>query len=659
MTTQSVNPESTPAQPQPAVSAARSLSTQIRDLMLECPSRQAFYEKIMRISADRFHASVARVDFKVGDTTQEQTTHDVRMTRDLANRFSTEYLQPLSASMLADGAVEPKLKRYERGNQMMTLLAAPIMNIADNTADGIVTLMLTGNSHRAEIVLPQLDGITSMASAVLIAKTQSLAAQQKQAAAAGLNQQAANQQAVSPEAVAATAASVAAIHEATALSKAAQFKSTKEFGYSIVNSLCGQLQAEQVIFGMEKGQRILVEAISGFADFKASSPGVAIVRQSMEECLDHGNFVLVQREKLDDQPDAMPIHQQWSADTNHSSVCSIPLKQGEKITGVISIRRSSTRPFRKEEIDGLQQMLSPYGAALRVVDQANRPLRAQLKHAVGTTATQTLQQGTMGRRIAYGCVAAAVLWFLFGTLTYRPILRTRVTAEDLRHFAAPFNGKLQSVHVRPGQEVTAGTLLVEFDTTDLQLQLNSLTRQINSTQVEIRQAMEDEDITLAALARSRINVLQTQANSINKQIQEAKIYAPSDGTVVVSDLEQRIGQMFPHGQEIFQFAADGNWLLEIEVPDDIANYVAADQAGTFSAASHPSEKQQFKLKHIDGAAMTVQDRNVFMAQAPLELRPEWMKSGMEGTARIETVSRPVWWVVMHRAVDWARMNFWF
>ena len=284
------------------------------------------------------------------------------------------------------------------------------------------------------------------------------------------------------------------------------------------------------------------------------------------------------------------------------------------------------------------QMLSPYGNALRVIDQANRPFGTQLKTAAATSASQALRKGSIGRKVFYACLVLGLLWFLLGTLTYRPILRTRVVAEDLRHFSAPFGGKLKSVYVSPGQEVASGTLLVEFDTADLQLQLNSLQRQITSTHVEIRQAMEDENVTLAALARSRVNVLQAQADSISRQIQDARIYAPASGTVVVSDLEQRIGQVFPQGQEIFQFAADGNWLLEIEVPDDIANYVTAEQTGTFSAASHPDEKQSFTLKHIDGAAMTVQDRNVFMARAPLETRPEWMKSGIEGTARVETVS---------------------
>jgi hypothetical protein len=54
----------------------------------------------------------------------------------------------------------------------------------------------------------------------------------------------------------------------------------------------------------------------------------------------------------------------------------------------------------------------------------------------------------------------------------------------------------------------------------------------------------------------------------------------------------------------------------------------------------------------------MQDRNVFIARAPLEAHPDWMRTGMEGTARVETISRPVWWVAMHRVVDWGRMNFW-
>ena len=134
MTLQVPNSESTPVEATRLRPVSRSLSMQIRGLMLDCPSRQAFYEKVLEISSDRFHASVSRVDFRVGDAIQEQMTHDVKMRQDLAVRFSSEYLKPLAESVLQSGNSEPQMKRFERGNQSLTLIAAPVMNIVENKA---------------------------------------------------------------------------------------------------------------------------------------------------------------------------------------------------------------------------------------------------------------------------------------------------------------------------------------------------------------------------------------------------------------------------------------------------------------------------------------------------------------------------------------------
>ena len=661
--------KSTPAQTGQIANAQvppkKGLHTYIRGMLLDCPSRQAFYEKVLAVSMEQFGASVGRIDFAIGGKDESHLQHNPRMELRLAERFSKEYLEPLAGSVTNATGSEPQMKRYQRGEQTMTLLTASVMNIAEDKCDAVITLMF-GGEHPAEILLPRIDGITAVASAVLVSKTLNArndARQQKMnpqpaAVAAGAAGAAVATGQPGPQ-PAAHGSATADLHATTALSKAAQFKSTKEFGYSIVNSLATQLQAEQVSFGIERNQRIVVEAISNVADFKANSPGVQIVRQAMEECLDHENFVLVQNEKIEGEYESLPIHQQWAAESNNASVFSLPLKQGNGITGVVSIRRAMDKPFRKEEIAGLLQMLTPYGVALPVVEKANRGVGAQLKTAVGTTARETVSKGSIGRKVLLGGLLLGALWFLFGSMTYRPICRTRVTAANMRHFSAPMAGQLKLVNVEPGQQVREGELLVQFDTADLQLRLNSLTKEISTAQVELREAMARDELAAAALARSQINVLQSQVSALQKQIQDSSIIAPFDGTVVLADLQQRVGQNFPQGEEILQIAAEGDWMLEIEIPDDIANYISPEQEGVFSAAASPSDKLAFRVQYVDGAAISMDDRNVFMAHAPMESRPEWMMTGMEGTARIETVSRPVWWVAMHRAVDWARMNFWF
>ena len=144
----------------------------------------------------------------------------------------------------------------------------------------------------------------------------------------------------------------------------------------------------------------------------------------------------------------------------------------------------------------------------------------------------------------------------------------------------------------------------------------------------------------------------------NSVIEAATIRAPSDGTVILADLDQRIGQEFSQGEELLQFTSGRDWLLEIEVPDDIVHYIDEAQSGAFAAAALPTDRQSFLIQRIDGAATTRRDRNVFIARATVSANPSWMRSGMEGTARIESVPRPVWWVTLHRVIDWARSGFW-
>lgn len=634
-----------------AGSKSRSLNVQTRLLLQECPSRQALFEKVLKLCNDQFAASVARIDYLVGAEKQCCECHDPRMPSSLANRFQTDYLTPLSQEVISSSDAEPQMKRYERGDQKMTLLSAPVVDLQTGQPVAAVTMMFGGGALREEVALPRLDGITAVVSAVLMARSApvtraSVAAREGAAAPARES----SSPTTAPEAT-------AEWQQHAALGKASQYGSLREFGYSIVNSLCGQVRAEQVFFGVVRQQRIVVEAISGTADFKANSPAVALARQAMEECMDHGRVVSVQHAQLPEM-EALSIHRQWSTETGNACVCSIPLLEGTQTVGVISIRRTAANPFRSEELEKLQQMIAPYGSAIRVVDKASRSVGMQLKTAAGESARKTFGPGAWGRRLMMGCLAVAMVWFLFGSMIYRPLCRTRVVAADLRHFSAPFNGRLKRVYVRAGQEVSAGELLAEFDTADLWMELNRLTRQIRSTQVEFRQAMEDDNLAQAAFNRSQISVLQAEAATIQKQIRESRIMAPSEGTVLLTDLEQRVGQTFAQGEQLLQFAAAGEWLLEIEVPDDIASYVSPEQAGTFAAASFPTERQPFEIHHMDGAATTVQDRNVFIARASLQSRPDWMRSGMEGTAQVTTVDRPVWWVALHRVVDWARLHFW-
>jgi hypothetical protein len=445
--------------------------------------------------------------------------------------------------------------------------------------------------------------------------------------------------------------------EPAALGKIAGHGSPREFAYSIVNAVANQCGAEQVAFGITSGQRIQVLAISGLSDFKSSSPGVAIMTQAMEECLDFRSMVACPGlHNTDTVP--LPIHRRWSAETGTSSVCSIPLSDNLGVTGVVSLRRTAARPFSKEEVSALTRTLQPYGPALRMLDRATRPLQQHVKFAAQESIRKSFAAGSIGRLGLIGGVLIIGLWLIFGSLTYRPICTARVVAENMVQMTAPANAKLLKSNVQPGMEVFAGQILAEFDTTETTLELQSLEREIASTELEVRRSISARDTGSAALHKARVGVLMTQAAGLQERLERARLVAPANGTIVRADLEKRIGQIFAPGDMVLEFAPVGGWNLEIQVPDDIGTLVQPNQIGTFAAASYSAHSMPFEIQFVGGMAQIVDGHNVFIAHAPLAERPEWMKSGMEGTARISTVEKPVWWVLAHRVIDWCRLSFW-
>ncbi len=684
---------------------AATLKSQLRNFS----SRSDIVAVLLKFVSQTFSTAAARLDFRVRERTEITLQSVPSMPKELAQKFSERWLGPLALEVQTDTDHSARSKIYERDGQAIFVAAAAILDQESRIPEGAISILIMGRPEDGSLLASQLDALATVAAMRLAelaanrfgsfsefplrSKTAIVSVDQSPAVSAVSTRLSASHgvelisaktatdapQRMAPVIPPSAMPSVVAernpgretIHSdprseqlrsvnelnPAALGKIAGHSSPREFAFSIVNALVNQCGAEQVAFGITSGQRIQLLAISGLADFKPSSPGVAMMTQAMEECLDFGSLIACPMPAgMDIIP--LPIHRRWSAESGAASVCSVPLSDNEGVSAVVSLRRTATRPFTKDELSSLTRTLQPYGHALPMLDRATRPLQQQVKFAAKESLQKSFAAGSTGRLGLIGGLILVCLWLVFGSLTFRPICTARVVAENMVQMTAPTNAKLLKAYVQPGQEVQAGQLLAEFDTTETTLQLQSLEREIASAEVEVRRSITARDTSSAALHKARVGVLMTQAAGLQERLERARLVAPENGTIVRADLEKRIGQMFAPGDMVLEFAPKGGWNLEIQVPDDIGTLVQPTQIGTFAAASYSSHSMPFEIQYVGGTAQVVDGNNVFIAQAPLAERPEWMKSGMEGTARISTVEKPVWWVLAHRVIDWCRLSFW-
>lgn len=625
----------------PGLSAAHAqLLPALRRLSGTPASPDRVFPHVFRIALEEFEPLVARHDFRSGALTRRDVKHRSSLKRDDAQRLADEYLaDPLVEVQCGDGHL-PLIASHELGKTLLHTVCVPLLNLHSGDVEGAVGLLIDGSHEKASRVADQLMTLATVAA--------SLRGHRESQAAAESD------------------LSVSTETQLDGFARSGSFGSVREFAYTLVGSLCSRFRCEQVAFGLVTRQRVDVLAVSGLAEIKANSPGVIAVRQAMEECVDRKSVLGWQSDLAETAADghreevmtAGLLHRQWAHSSNQSSVLSVPLNHEGRVIGVISFRRDVRQPFSVSERLQMEQLSQRFAAPLQLMEVASRSFLGQLSAAAGQVVRRSMKRGAWGRWAVLLTLLLAAGWFSMGRTQFHPRCACEVVPESIVHFTAPFQGKLVHVYVHAGEEVTAGQLLAEFDTRELRLEFESLVADLTAREVDVRQALRENDVEKAALYQAQADVLRSQALSVESRLRRGRLVAPADGRIIQCDSRELTGQVLAQGNPVLQFAPHGGFVLKVHVPDAIVTSVRAGQTGVFASAARPDVPLPFRIRRVNPAAEVANGANIFVAEADLTKKPEWLKVGMQGNVRIDSSVQPVWWVATHSAIAWLRMRFW-
>ncbi len=406
-------------------------------------------------------------------------------------------------------------------------------------------------------------------------------------------------------------------------------------------------------------------SISGLDEVKPRSPGTQSIRQAMEECLDASRVIEFQIEEGWDEEGgrgpARPsfrLHRQWHESTGGAALLSIPLMAGDRVVAVVSFRRRAAQPFSAGDVQSIRALVEPYSAALELLQRATRgPARVAYDRA-----RQAASFGRTGRGIRKAltvvAIGAGAAWFAFGSIEYRVSAPAVVRPGERRHIGAPFDGAIASASVRAGDPVRRGDTLCSFDTRAQTLEAEGLNADARVLRMELERALDAGRIDEASLLDARLGALEARRARVDDQIRQGTVRAPFDGTVVRGDLSERVGEVVALGETLFELAPAGDWCVEVRVPEHAADEVEAGATGSFMWGSRPGERVSLSVERVTPTAEPINGRNVFVVRGGLSAAPAWLRPGMEGHAAISAGRRPVWWVVLHRAIDAVRAEFW-
>ncbi len=253
------------------------------------------------------------------------------------------------------------------------------------------------------------------------------------------------------------------------------------------------------------------------------------------------------------------------------------------------------------------------------------------------------------------------------------------TAEHHRLYA-PSSGTVVALNVNNGQSVTEGQPLLRMRSSILDQQQRQLEGELATAKSKLavvrasrsRSAIErgSSPDSLASsdeqVLKTEVSGLQAQLDLVIQQQSELTLVSPMAGRVDRWDLQQSLtGRPVVHGQYLIDIVSsvDG-WIVELDIPDAEAQYVAAEQAAkpcevTFRLRSNPEKLYRGTLEQLSSVTQFDSTGHpVVRATFGIDAVDEDLRFGATVIAHVHCGSRPLGFVWFRSVFEWARQIDW-
>jgi RND family efflux transporter MFP subunit len=339
------------------------------------------------------------------------------------------------------------------------------------------------------------------------------------------------------------------------------------------------------------------------------------------------------------------------------SVCTVPMVDAGRALGAITLERSGGA-FEPSDTALCEDLACLVGPLLELKRKSGRsPVRVTLDALREELARLTAPSHPARKWIALAMVAAAIA-ATFVPVSYNVGAPARLEGSVQRIVAAPIDGFLDQVNVRPGDRVRANDVVAELAMRDLQAERAKRQSELAQHENLYGAALARADRTQLVIHHAKAAEAQAQLALVEHQLQRARIRAPFDGVVIKGDLSQSLGAPVQRGEVLMTLAPDERFRVIIEVDErDIAR-VRPGQHGRLALAATPGERLAFRVSRILPVAVAADGRNFFEVEAVFDDEGNALRPGLRGVAKIGVGEHSLLWIATHRVVEWLHLALW-
>lgn len=142
-----------------------------------------------------------------------------------------------------------------------------------------------------------------------------------------------------------------------------------------------------------------------------------------------------------------------------------------------------------------------------------------------------------------------------------------VAYEPLENLRAHTAGFVVSVHVKPRQEVSAGTLLITLKNDDLRVKRVQVECELEQARIRAQTLNRRREIGQYQAELEQVKALEQRRDHLARQYSDLEIRSPIDGRVVDDDVDALIGLHVDVGTPLLRVASEDHKDIQVAIPE--------------------------------------------------------------------------------------------
>lgn len=424
---------------------------------------------------------------------------------------------------------------------------------------------------------------------------------------------------------------------------------------TLVNELSFRFNCSQVSIGWLEVNTIVTKAISSIETFEKNSDTIDLLESLFEEVASQEEMLIYPNS---DESLALYESERYFKHRNINQVVSIPIFFKTKLCGVVVLEMIDSE-ISGQDIDIVNLCVNQLSPWIMSLQQEQEPFYKRISRKFVSFTEETLSIRYTGIKFIIALLLFVLLSSLVIKIDYKVDGTASLETDFVTYLSAPYDGVIDNVKVKEGDDVLKDDLLLTLDMNELKLKENESRANVIRYNQEAEKARATGSLADMKIALSKKDEAEVSLSRVEYYISQSNIKAPYDGIVVEGDHTKLLGSPVNKGDVMLKIAKLGSMFLKIKIKEEDIDSITS--SGKFIFLSRPSISYNITIdKIIPVAEVDKSEGNVFVVKAFINEKEEfWWRPGMSGIAKIDVGEKTIFWIATHKIVDFFRIYVWW